>query len=170
MKNFKRFSILAVMLLAFAGTAGALDFPTDAVVSIEAGIIIAETTPLNYGVLVLNPGAITISATGVVTDLDGLTLNGAAQSEGLFTVDSAIGSAVEVDCVPGVPAVQGLVLSAFFAGWDGAVGVSCEPALPAPHTMVALQDVLAIGATLTVSNAVVGANVSIPYTVAVNFQ
>ena len=60
MKNFSRFSILAAVLLALAGSAGAVDLSTNAQVDIIEGITITQTQALNFGVLVLNNGTVPV--------------------------------------------------------------------------------------------------------------
>jgi hypothetical protein len=172
MKNFARISMLTVMLLALAGSASAITLPTNALVDIVEGIIIAEVTPLNFGVLVKNPGVVVIDALGVLDDTDAhLVITNTNISEGVFTVDSAIGAEIEVHCVAGASPPAGLALSLFTASWEGAAEAPAVLATPATHTMVAAQDNLGIGATLTVTGAVVVANaVDIPYDVVVVFQ
>lgn len=171
MKNFARISMLTVMLLTLAGSAFALTLPTNALVDIVEGIIIAETTPMNFGVLVKNPGAVVIDALGVLDNSDNLVITNTNVSEGVFTVDSAIGAEIEVHCVAGASPPAGLVLSLFTASWEGGAEAPAVLATPATHTMIAAQDDLGIGATLTVSGAVVvAAAVNIPYDVVVVFQ
>jgi len=172
MKNFARISMLTVMLLSLAGSASAITLPTNALVDIVEGIIITEVTPLNFGVLVKNPGVVVIDALGVLDDTDGhLVITNTNVSEGVFTVDSSVAAAIQVVCTAGASPPAGMTLSLFTASWEGAAEAAAVTGTPALHTQVAAQDDLGIGATLTLTGAVVVANaVNIPYNVVVTFQ
>ena len=172
MKNFSRFSILAVVLLGLAGSAAAVDLVTFAVVDIVEGITVTQTTPLNFGVLVKNDGVVVITAQdGSYTNADNIVIDGSSIAQGVFVVDSAPGADIEVACSAGAMP-PGLALSAFTASWDNGADAVAIVGTPATHTIVGASVGLEIGATLTVTgNTVAVANaVQLPYTVAVTFQ
>lgn len=171
MKTFSRFSILAVLLVAFAGSAVAVEYNFNALVDIVEGITVTETTPLNFGVLVKNDGEVIVAADGAVTNDDALIIDDTNISQGIFTVDSAPGADLQIACVAGTP-VDGLALTDFTASWDGGAEAPAVTGTPALHTIVLASVSLEIGATLTVTKAdvEVADNVQIPYTMEVVFQ
>ena len=170
MKNFSRFSILALVLMALAGSAGAVDLVTSAQVDIVAGITIAQTQSLNFGVLVLNNGSVVVAAAdGATTDAANLIFDSGNIRQATFDVVSTIGSDLTATCTAGVmPA--GLTLDTFTASW----AAQAEGAVPATRTLAAATEELEIGATLTIDRtqavATNGTPVALPYTLSVTFQ
>lgn len=168
MKNFSRFSILAVVLVAFAGSAGAIDLATNALVDIVEGISVAQTQALNFGVLVLNNGTVVVAAAdGTYTDAAFLVSDATNIAQGTFDVTSTVGSDLSVTCAAGTQPT-GITLDAFTASWDGGV----EAAVPVGSTMAATTEEVEIGASITIdrTQASVGTAVNLPYTVSVTFQ
>ncbi|HOX26183.1 MAG TPA: DUF4402 domain-containing protein [Candidatus Krumholzibacteria bacterium] len=170
MKNFSRFSILAVVLFAFAGSAGAVDLVTNAQVDIITGITILQTQALNFGVLVLNNGSVTVAAAdGSTTDADNLISNATDIAQGVFDVTSTLGADLTVNCTAGVQPT-GVTLDAFTADWAAAG----EAAVPLTRTLAATTEQLEIGATITIDRTQAepteGTPVNLPYTVSVTFQ
>jgi len=171
MKNFSRFSILAVVLLALAGSAGAVDLVTNAQVDIITGITIAQTQALNFGVLVLNNGTVIVSAEdGTTTDATNLISDDTDIAQGVFNVTSTIGADLTVTCTAGVQPA-GVTLDAFTADWANA---GSEGAVPQLRTLAATTEVLEIGASITIDRTQAvpteGTPVNLPYTVSVTFQ
>jgi hypothetical protein len=169
MKNFSRFSILAVVLVAFASSAGAVDLVTSAVVDIVEGITIAQTQALNFGVLVLNNGTVVVSAAdGTYTDDSFLVSDATDIAQGVFDVTSTVGSGLTVTCTAGSQPA-GLTLDTFTADWADA---GAEGAVPQLRTLAAATEQLEIGASISVdrTQAATGTAVSLPYTVSVTFQ
>ena len=115
MKNFSRFSILAAVLMAIAGSAGAVDLVTNAQVDIIEGITIAQTQALNFGVLVLNNGTVIVAAAdGSTTDASFLISDATNIAQGVFDVTSTIGSDLSVTATAGSQPA-GITLDAFTA-------------------------------------------------------
>jgi len=169
MKNFSRFSILAAVLMALAGSAGAVDLATNAQVDIVAGITIAQTQALNFGVLVLNNGTVDVDCDGATTDTDNLIFDGTNIAQATFDVTSVVGADVSATCTAGAQPA-GITLDTFVADW-AAVG---EGAVPQTRTMAAATEELEVGASITIDRtqavATNGTPVSLPYTVSVTFQ
>ena len=171
MKNFSRFSILAAVLMAIAGSAGAVELITNAQVDIIEGITIAQTGALNFGVLVLNNGTVVVSAEdGSTTDASNLISDGTNIAQGVFDVTSTSGSDISVTCTSGTQPA-GIVLDAFTADW---VGADTEAAVPVSRTLAAATEEVEIGASITIdrttAEATSGTPVNLPYTVSVTFQ
>ena len=167
MKNFSRFSILAVVLVALASTAGAVDFATNASVDIIDGVTIAQTTAMNFGVLVNNNGTVIVSCVdGTQTDAAHLISDATDISQGIFDVTSTIGSSLTAAVTAGsLPA--GITLDTFTFSWAG------EDAA-ADRTLVAATEELEVGASITLdrtaTTATNGTPADLPYTLAVTFQ
>ena len=172
MKNFSRFSILAAVLMALAGSAGAVDLVTNAQVDIVEGIAIAQTQALNFGVLVLNNGNVVVSSQdGTATDADNLIFDATDIAQAVFDVTSVNGADITATCTAGTQP-SGITLDTFMADWDDA---GAEGAVPQTHTVGATGvAVLEVGATISIDRtqaAVTGGTpVSLPYTVSVTFQ
>ncbi len=166
-----RFLATTSLALILALPAAAIDLPTNATVEIIEGITLTQTTGLDFGVLVLNNGTVTISAVdGAYTDADNLVADDTNISQGVFSVTSVAGVDVTVDCTAGAPPA-GLLLDSFTADW---ADVGADAPVPHLRTMAADTEVLEIGASLTVDRTVAtptgGTPVQLPYTVAVTFQ
>jgi hypothetical protein len=171
MKNFSRFSILAAVLLALAGSAGAVDLSTNAQVDIIEGITIAQTQALNFGVLVLNNGTVVVSAEdGSTTDASFLISDATNIAQGVFDVTSTVGSGLSVTCTAGTQP-SGITLDTFTADW---VDAGAEGAVPQTRTLAAATEQLEIGASITIdrtqATATSGTPANLPYTVSVTFQ
>ena len=162
MKRAIRVFALTIVSALFAGNASAVDLTTTATVDIVEGITISQTTPLNFGTLVLNNGDVVIAADGTPTDTSSLTQDGTSQAQATFDVTSISGVDLDVTLTPGAGAA-GLTLSAM--SWDVG-GTSASPFTSGG------TDVLNVGGTLTVdrSAAAVGAAQTVPYTVTVAFN
>ncbi len=162
-------ALLTCLLLA-AGTAGAFEVPTFALVEIVEGIEVTETAAMNFGVLARSNGTVTISPIdGSPTDPSFLIYDGAAISQGIFEVDSIAGATVDLACTAGAMP-DGLALHDFMVEW--AESGDQDP-VPHVHTLTARLELLKLGASLTVTRADMptppGA-VELPYTVEVTFQ
>ena len=171
MKNFSRFSILALVLMALASSAGAVDLVTNAQVDIVEGITIAQTAALNFGVLVLNNGTVIVSAEdGTTTDTDNLISDATNIAQGVFDITSTVGADLTVTCAGGTQPA-GITLDAFTADWAGA---GAEGAVPQTRTLAATTEELEVGASITIDRttavATSGTPVDLPYTVSVTFQ
>ncbi len=168
MKNFSRFSILVLVLMAAAGSALAVDLATNGLVEIVDGIVITEDTPLNFGTLVLNSGSVVVAAAdGTVTDTDALVFDNTGISQGVFTVQSVAGADVEVAATPGGGMPSGLTLGSFTWDWEGGAATT------ATHTLSTNIVELEVGASLTVDAAtasVSGGQENLPYTLSITFQ
>jgi hypothetical protein len=159
------------LALVFALPAGAVDLATNGLVDIISGITITQTTTLNFGVLVLNNGTVTISAAdGSYIDGSSLVYDNTNISQGVFNVDSNTGVDLTVTCTVG-PMPAGLLLGSFTADWANA---GAEAPVPTPRTLAAMTEVLEIGASLAIDRTTAsptgGTPVSLPYTVSVTFQ
>jgi hypothetical protein len=166
MRNLLAFLPLALIL---TGPAIAVDLPTNALVEIVEGIDVQQTTAMNFGVLARSDGTVTVSAIdGSYTDASFIVYDATAISQGLFTVESIAGATLDLNCTPGViPA--GLSLLAFTVEWAES-GV--ENPVPSTHVLTIRNEVMKLGASLTVISADMGAPlgaVELPYTVAVTF-
>jgi len=167
----RRFLAFPLLLLVVALPASAVDLATNGLVDIIEGITLTQTSGLNFGVVVLDNGSLTIlAADGSYTDNDNLVYDNTNISQGIFTIDSTAGVDITVDCAAGTQPV-GLILNAFTADWADA---GAEGACPQDRTMAAASEVLEIGATLSIdrTTAVVtgGTPADLPYTVSVTFQ
>ena len=157
--------------LVVALPASAVDLVTNGVVDIIEGVTLVQTASLNFGVLVLNNGTVTISAAdGSYVDGSSLVYDATNISQGIFTVDSNVGVDITVNCTAGAQPA-GLLLGTFTADWADA---GAEAAVPVPRTMAAISEVLEIGASLAVDRTVAvptgGTPANLPYTVSVTFQ
>jgi hypothetical protein len=163
MKNFSRFSILAAVLLALAGTVHAAELVTSAVVDVVDGVEITETAQMNFGVLANSTGAVVINAqTNGYTDAASLVFNDVALTRGEFTITSIDGITVTAAVTWGAMP-PGLALSAPTYYWNGTT-----PVATAAYTMEASTVPLWVGATLTLDgSATLATGVSLPYTLAV---
>jgi hypothetical protein len=163
MKNFSRFSILAAVLLALAGTVHAAELITSAVVDVVDGVEITETTQMNFGVLANSAGAVVINPLdNTYTDAAFIVWNNTAITRGEFTVESVVGIEVTASVTPGVMPT-GLDLATFTFRWDGTTPVST-----ANYTMETRTVPLYIGATLTLdATATLATAVDLPYTLEV---
>ena len=169
MKNFSRFSILAVVLFALAGSAIALDVPTTAYVTIVEGVECVEDSPMNFGVLAKSDGAVTINPeTGAISNPDFIIFDGAAIAPSEFTVTSCEGIDLTLE-IAETGAVAGLTLDTFTASWDGTAVENAVNGDPSVYTMPANVATLVVGATLTVDGATVAIaqDVEIEYTLTV---
>ena len=167
----RAFLVFLCLGLVFALPASAVDLVTAGVVDIIEGVTLGQTTSLNFGVLVLNNGTVTISAAdGSYVDGSSLVYDATNISQGIFTVDSNVGVDITVNCAAGVQPA-GLLLGTFTADWANA---GAEVPVPAPRTMAAISEVLEIGASLAVDRTVAvptgGTPATLPYTVSVTFQ
>lgn len=159
------------LALVFVLPAGAVDLATNGLVDIITGITITQTTTLNFGVLVLNNGTVTIAAAdGSYVDGSSLVYDATNISQGVFNVDSNVGVDINVNCTVGVMPT-GLLLGSFTADWADA---GAEAPVPVPRTMAAITEVLEIGASLAVDRTTAsptgGTPANLPYTVSVTFQ
>jgi hypothetical protein len=165
MKNFSRFSVLALGLVTLAGSAGAVDFPTNAQVEIVEGIVITENTPLNFGVLALKDGTVEVDADGTATDGNNMIFDNSAVAAGDFGVQSVDGSTLQASATAGTPP-SGITLADFDFAWDGSAGDNVT--LSGSDTAN-----LTVGANLTIdaNNASAGGGTQdVPYTLSVVFQ
>lgn len=162
--------LLPAVLLLSATTAAAVDLVTSAAVEIVEGISVVQTTQLNFGVLARNSGSVTVAAAdGAVADPDHLVVDATAISQGIFDVASINGADVIADCTAGVmPA--GITLSDFTVDWADA---GAEAVVPATRTLAADDEVLEVGAMITIDETTVqltgGTPVDLPYTLTVVF-
>lgn len=157
--------------LVVALPATATDLSTVGLVDIVEGITLNEINALNFGVLVLNTGTVTIAAAdGSYIDGANLVFDNTNLSQGVFSVDSNAGVGITVNCLAGV-LPSGLILGAFTADWADA---GAEVAMPAPRTMAAATELLEIGASLAIDRTTAvptgGTPANLPYTVSVTFQ
>jgi hypothetical protein len=164
MKNFSRFSVLALGLVTLAGSAGAVDFSTNAQVEIVEGIVITENTPLNFGVLALKDGTVDLDADGSTTDANNLIFDNSAIAAGDFGVQSINGSTIQASATAGTPPA-GITLSDFDFAWDGAAGDNVTLASDTAN--------LTVGANLAIDSGTAsagGGTQDVPYTLSVVFQ
>lgn len=162
---------LLALGLAIAPAAGAVDLATNGVVDIIVGITVTQTTSLNFGVMVLNNGTVTVAAAdGSYTDGSNLVADPTNISQGIFTVEGNAGSDITVTCSAGTQPA-GLMLGSFTADWADA---GAEGAVPVARTLAAGTEVLEIGASLAVDRTMAvptgGTPAQLPYTVSVTFQ
>lgn len=173
MKNFSRFSILAAVLMAFAGSAVAVDFPFEATVDIVAGFEVAETQQLNFGVLAQEDGTVAVAAADGTFSGDNIVFDSANVAQGVFTVTAPRGADIQVACREGV-AVPGLALTLFTGSWDGGAEAPAVVATPLTFTTPGglSTSVLEIGASITVTALTVslGTAIAIPFIMDVAFQ
>jgi hypothetical protein len=173
MKNFSRFSILAAVLMAFAGSAVAVDFPFNATVDIVTGFEVTETQGLNFGVLAQEDGDVVIAADDGVYSGDPIVFDDTNIAQGVFTVTAPRGADIQVECRAGI-AVAGLAIADFTGSWDGGAEADAVVGTPLTYTTPGGSSTseLEIGATLTVTAATVslGTAVEIPYILDVTFQ
>ena len=167
----RAFLVFLCLGLVVALPASAVDLVTNGVVDIIEGVTLGQTTSLNFGVLVLNNGTVTISAVdGSYVDGSSLVYDATNISQGVFTVDSNTGVDITVTCTAGAQPA-GLLLGTFTADWADA---GAEAPVPVPRTMAANSEVLEIGASLAVDRTVAvptgGTPATLPYTVSVTFQ
>jgi len=167
----RAFLVFLCLGLVFALPASAVDLVTNGVVDIIEGVTLGQTTSLNFGVLVLNNGTVTISAEdGSYVDGSSLVYDATNISQGVFTVDSNTGVDITVTCTAGAMP-GGLLLGSFTADWADA---GAEAPVPVPRTMAGNSEVLEIGASLAVDRTVAvptgGTPANLPYTVSVTFQ
>lgn len=170
MKNFSRFSILALVLMALASSAGAVDLVTNAQVDIVEGITIAQTGAMNFGVLVLNNGTVVVAAAdGSTTDTDNLISDATNIAQGIFDITSTEGADLTVSCAGGTQP-NGITLDTFTASW----AAQAESGVPVTRTLAATTEELEVGASITIDRttavATSGTPVDLPYTVSVTFQ
>ena len=153
--------VLAVLLLGLILTlpASAIDLLTNGVVDIISGITITQTSALNFGVVVLNNGTLTVAAAdGSTTDPAHLVYDATNISQGIFQIECHAGVDLTATCTVGaIPA--GLTLDAFTVDWAD-LGADSE--------------VLEVGADLTVDRTVTattnGTPADLPYTLVVTYQ
>ena len=164
MKRAIRVFALTIVSALFAGNASAVDLTTTATVDIVEGITISQTTPLNFGTLVLNNGDVVIAADGTVTDTSSLTQDGTSQAAGEFEVTSISGVDLLVSVTEG-PASSGLTLGTMT--WAAGGNSEADGEYNSSGT-----DVLNVGGTLSVARdaASVGAGQTVDYTVSVTFK
>ncbi|MEZ4389250.1 MAG: hypothetical protein R3D98_17020 [Candidatus Krumholzibacteriia bacterium] len=163
-------SCLAMLLLAAAPVL-AIDLVTSARVEIVEGIALSQTTALNFGVLARNNGTVTVAAAdGAITDPTNLMVDATNVSQGIFMVNSMTGADLEVDCTGGVMP-SGITMGAFTADWANS---GTGGAVPVNRTLLTDDEVLEIGATITVDRTTValtgGTPATLPYTVSVTYQ
>jgi len=157
--------------LVLALPAAAVDLATNAVVDIVLGITITQTTSLNFGVLVLDNGVVTVSPIdGSYTDADNLIFDDTNINQGVFNVDTNVGVNLTVNCAAGsLP--PGLIMGSFTADW---ANLGVPGPVPRPRTTAATTEVLEIGASLAIDRTVAtptgGTPALLPYTVSVTFQ
>ncbi|HOX24641.1 MAG TPA: hypothetical protein PLL30_02630 [Candidatus Krumholzibacteria bacterium] len=166
-------AIVAFLACVFAVAlpASAVDLATNAVVDIVLGITITQTTSLNFGVLVLDNGVVTVSPVdGTYTDADNLIFDATDINQGVFDVATNPGVDITVICTAGA-LPPGLIMGSFTADW--ANGGAPGP-VPRPRTTAAATEVLEIGASLAIDRTVAtptgGTPALLPYTVSVTFQ
>jgi len=163
MKNFSRFSILAAVLLALAGTVQAAELTTSAIVDVVDGVEITETLQMNFGVLANSAGAVIIDPEdNSFTDADFIVWDDTDLTRSEFTVESVVGVEVTAAVTFGTMPT-GLVLSAATFYWNGTTPVST-----ANYTMEDRTVPLWVGATLTLDGtASIADAVEMPYTIEV---
>jgi len=174
MKTVLRAIALGLALFGSVGNAGAVDLAANAIVELVQGITITEDTPLNFGTLAINNGTVTISTNTITgppaSDPNSLTVDGANQTRGEFTIDSVDGASVAIDVTIGA-AANGLTMT----GTTIEIDASGEIAPPlAGHALGAAITTLYVGGTLDVdadnATIAVGPGQTIPYTVSVAFD
>lgn len=155
--------------LLFAVPAAAVDLPTEALVTVVEGIDVIETAPLDFGVVARSDGTVTIAAVdGSYADPAFIVYDAASISPGEFTVDSIAGATVDLVCTAGaMPA--GLDLGAFTVEWAES---GSELPVPDTHVLTARDEIMKLGASLTVTAADMPAPlgaITLPYTISVTF-
>lgn len=163
--------VFLCLALVFALPAGAIDLVTNGLVDIIDGITISQTTGLNFGVLVLNNGTVTISAVdGSYVDGSSLVFDNTNISQGVFNVDCNVGVDLSVTCTAGTMPT-GVLLGSFTADW---ADLGAEAPVPVLRTMAAVTEVLEIGAGVAIDRTTAvptgGTPAALPYTVSVTFQ
>ena len=156
-----RVSALAIATL-FAGSAAAVDFSTSATVDVVAGIVITETTPMDFGSVAKADGDVVIAPDGTLGDTDNIVFDETGISNAVLSIQANDGAVLTITITAGsMP--NGLSLGTFmFSAAGGPATASGNP-----HTMLADTDALLIGATLTVvgADAGLGTDIQLPYTV-----
>jgi hypothetical protein len=170
MKNFSRFSILAVALMTLAGSALAVDFTTNAEVEIVEGIDIVENTALNFGVLAARDGSIVVDQNSTYTDNNWMMYDNSSVAAANFSITSAYGANLSASAVAGGSPPAGFTISAFTFQWDN-TGSGADHDIAEDSATATLE----VGATLdydaSTGNGAIGAGVTnIPYDLTVVFQ
>ncbi len=167
----RRVLAASTALLIAALPAAGVEVVTHADVEIVEGIDVIETTGMNFGVLALNSGTVTIDPTdGSYSQTTPLVYDQTDISQGIFTVTSIVGVNLQLDCTAGTEPA-GLTLGNFVADWADA-GTPAE--VPNVRTLVAATEVLELGADLTIDHTTAaptgGTPAELPYTVTVVFE
>lgn len=164
MKRAIRAFALLVALTFVASPAFAVTGNGVANVNIVEGITVTETTPLDFGDIALNDGAITVDADGTVTDDNFLDFGG-TQQQAEFAVVSVASAALTVTVLDNV-ANAGLTINSPRVDWNG------TGAADSPQNVTSIgNDTLEVGYTLTVDKAAAGTGAqTLNYTVDVTFQ
>jgi len=158
------------LTVALAAPTLAIDLVTNGHVEIVDGITVSQTTGLNFGVLSLNSGAVTVAAAdGAITDPNNLMADNTNVSQGVFSVTGIAGSDLTAAIAAGAMPV-GITLSTFTIDWADA---GAEGPAPRDRTLAADIEIVEVGATITVDRAtasVTGSPAALPYTLSVTYQ
>ncbi|MBU8870836.1 MAG: DUF4402 domain-containing protein [Gemmatimonadales bacterium] len=148
MRNFRIFTILALVALSATG-AQAFVLDTTAAVEVVEGIVIAQTTGMDFGQVADKDGVLVMSqdATADMTDADGISFDPTGYTPGIFTVTAPIGATVSA-VFADAGDVAGLGLSAWTVSNDGGTTPQGDNTA---ITQLASDDTWYIGATLTVT-------------------
>ena len=171
MKNFSRFSILAVALVTLVGSASAVDFNAQAQVEIVEGIDITETAQLNFGILANRDGSVVVDTDGAYTDANSMMYDNSSVTPANFSVQSSEGANITASASDPGGGPTGLTISAWTFQWDNTTA-------GAGHNIAvgATTAILEVGATMAFDSAAAGANVvgggvqNVPWDLSVVFQ
>jgi len=154
------FITAVAIVLCGAQSASAVDLNTTAAIEIVEGIVIAQTTGMNFGQVADHDGALVLSTNPAtaMTDASLISFDPAAKTPGIFSVTSIIGASLNASFTD-IADVAGLALSAFTVSLDG--GTSNEANLLA-ITQIAGTDTWNVGATMTVTAATAVVGVATP--------
>ncbi len=137
----------ALFLLASVPVAYSFTLDTTAHVELIEGIAIAETAQMDFGIVAVATGTLTVSTTGVLTDLNIISFDASAVAAGEFDVSCVAGATYDITLTDNSNSV-GLGLSNFAISIDGAA----DEAGASPWTAVFANanTVLTVGADLDV--------------------
>lgn len=165
MKNFRNLAILALVVFTATG-AQAFDLATTAAVEVVEGVVVVQTTGMDFGQVADHDGDLVLATDPAtpLTDADNISFDDTGYTPGIFTVTSIIGASLNATFTDD-DATDGLALGTFTISLDGG---SSDEADNTAITQLAVTDTWNVGCTLTVDagTALVGVH-AVDYTMTV---
>jgi hypothetical protein len=165
MKNFRNLTILALVALTATG-AQAFDLATTAAVEVVEGVVVAQTTGMDFGQVADHDGALVLATDPAtpLTDAAHISFDDTGYTPAVFTVTSIIGASLNASFTDD-DATDGLALATWTVSLDA--GANDELDLT-DITQLATTDTWNVGCTLTVdaATALVGI-AAVDYTITV---